>query len=207
MNKKICIAVSTEKEINNEITNYIVENNIDIVYTGIGVPSTILNLTKYLNFNKPLVLINAGIAGAFAKSLKIGEVGLVVSDVFADFLLPYKNYEIKHIYETFEIYPIFTNNYNVSINLKQLNGITVNSLFYSNKIRDFYKKKFNPDIETMEGAAIMYVCKHYNINSICIRAISNYVGQKDRSKWNIKLAVENLSNTLLNILKNTKFYE
>ena len=61
-------------------------------------------------------------------------------------------------------------------------------------------KKFNPEIETMESAAIFDFCTKESIPFIVIRAISNSVGERDKSKWHISLAVRNLWLTLYNFL-------
>ena len=53
----------------------------------------------------------------------------------------------------------------------------------------------------MEGAALHYVCLHQNIPFIQLRAISNYVGERDKTKWKIDLAISNLHNELIKLLK------
>jgi len=54
-------------------------------------------------------------------------------------------------------------------------------------------KKYNPDIETMEGAAFFYTANEFDIPSIQIRAISNYVGETDKSLWKIKESIVELN--------------
>jgi futalosine hydrolase len=44
----------------------------------------------------------------------------------------------------------------------------------------------------MEGAAFFYAANLLDVPSIQLRAISNYIEPRDRSKWEIKLALENL---------------
>ena len=53
--------------------------------------------------------------------------------------------------------------------------------------------QFNADIETMEGAALHYVCLQEDIPFIQIRTISNFVGERDKTKWKLKDAIENLN--------------
>jgi len=57
----------------------------------------------------------------------------------------------------------------------------------------------------MEGAAFFYVCLQEKAPFIQIRSISNYVGEQDKSKWEISLAVKNLNNVLLDILAELNF--
>ena len=42
--------------------------------------------------------------------------------------------------------------------VKAVNAITVNTATGSDTTRDKLVKKFNPDIETMEGATFFYIC-------------------------------------------------
>jgi futalosine hydrolase len=60
-------------------------------------------------------------------------------------------------------------------------------------------KKFNPDIETMEGATFFYICSRENIPFLAVRAISNRVEKRNRESWNIALALDNLSVKLIEI--------
>ena len=55
----------------------------------------------------------------------------------------------------------------------------------------------------MEGAAFHYVCLQQKINFLQIRGISNMVGERDKTKWKIKKAIENLNNELLKIIKHS----
>lgn len=57
------------------------------------------------------------------------------------------------------------------------------------------------DIESMEGAAFFEFCLRHGIPFAEIRAISNTVGETDRSRWDIPLALRNLQ-TALETFKN-----
>ena len=63
------------------------------------------------------------------------------------------------------------------------------------------KQKFNPDIESMEGAAFAYCCNQYKLKWIEVRSISNQIEKRDRSKWNIPLAIKNLNEWLINFIE------
>jgi len=66
------------------------------------------------------------------------------------------------------------------------------------------RENFSPDVESMEGAAFHYVCLLEKINFLQLRAISNRVGERDKSKWKLKESIENLNKELLNIIENLK---
>jgi futalosine hydrolase len=63
------------------------------------------------------------------------------------------------------------------------------------------KEKLSPHVESMEGAAFHYVCLHQKINFLQLRSISNYVGERDKSKWELKKSIENLNSELIKIIE------
>ena len=52
----------------------------------------------------------------------------------------------------------------------------------------------------MEGAVLHYICLQEDIPFLQLRSISNYVGERDKTRWKIKEAVDNLNAELLNII-------
>lgn len=53
----------------------------------------------------------------------------------------------------------------------------------------------------MEGAALHYTCLLENIPFMQVRAISNYVGERDKSKWKMKEAIRNLNDSIIKIIE------
>jgi futalosine hydrolase len=51
----------------------------------------------------------------------------------------------------------------------------------------------------MEGATFFYICAWENIPFLAVRAISNRVETRNLSNWNIKIALDNLSEKLKEI--------
>lgn len=184
---------------------------ISILVTGVGSIATAWGVKQWLCTNmKPDLIINAGIAGSYKEDIGIGEVVLVDSDCFADagieddkdFItvfeagftgeneFPYKD-GILHAGQHYS--GMLKNNF------KTVNAITVNTSTGSENTRNKLVNKFNPDIETMEGATFFYICIRENIPFLAFRAISNRVEKRDRGSWNITLALNNLSLKLIDI--------
>jgi len=88
--------------------------------------------------------------------------------------------------------------------LKQVKAITVNTGTGSEYTRSKLIKKFNPDIETMEGATFFYICCLESIPFLALRAISNKVELRNKRNWNIPLALNNLSEKLIDVLLTLK---
>jgi futalosine hydrolase len=199
-----------------EIEPLMHENNIvDILITGIGIPATIFHLTKKLSDSYRIqknydLVIQAGIAGTFSTSLKKGTVLLVNKDAFADLGINEKG-DFKTLFDTGFMneneFP-FTkgwlenlNEYHTHSSLSLAKGITVNKI--TDDVIQIKKlsEKFNPDIESMEGAALHYVCLQQKINFLQLRSISNTVGERDKQKWGIKEAIVNLNVELKKLIQ------
>jgi len=183
--------------------------DITLLVTGIGQMATSWALTKWLSCNeKPDLAVNIGIAGSYNKDLKTGEVVAPVSDCFADTgvetgktILTLAEAGIEdppfregRIYAVNEYMPL------VLEILKPVAAITVNTVTGSAVTIERMTEKFHPDIETMEGATFFYICSREKTPFIAIRAISNRVEPRDKKKWNIHLAINNLSERLKEIL-------
>ncbi|MCB0705698.1 MAG: hypothetical protein KDC34_10330, partial [Saprospiraceae bacterium] len=59
------------------------------------------------------------------------------------------------------------------------------------------REKYDPDLESMEGAACFYVCMLEGVPFLQIRAISNYVEPRNRDNWEIGLAIDKLNEILV----------
>jgi len=218
---KILIVSATEKEINALKNKFkvnmstvcvlkytaIKDFSIDFLVTGIGGIFTSYALTKRLSDIKYDLVINAGIAGSFNSDLKIGEVVYVESEQFADlgiedrnefFTIFEKGFEQKDAFPFTDAKLENPNPY--KSDLKKVTGITVNTSHGNKQSIELFRNKFNADIETMEGAAVFYVCLQEGVKFMQIRAISNYVDERNVAKWDIPLAINNLNQKLLEII-------
>ena len=184
----------------------------DLLITGIGSMATAWSLKQWIILNeKPDLAINAGIAGSFNERLNIGDVVMPVSDCFADagvedgenFLTLFESGLINandFPYKDGLLYTDTRYNEKMKSILKPVRAITVNTATGSETTKGKLLKKFNPDIETMEGATFFYICSRENIPFLALRAISNKVEPRDKNNWNIDLALNNLSEKLIDVL-------
>ena len=85
-------------------------------------------------------------------------------------------------------------------NLPKVKAITVNTVHGNSESIKKAVRKFNPDIESMEGAAFFMACDHEKIPYVQIRSISNYVEKRNKKKWKINVAVKNMGADLLLLL-------
>ncbi len=185
--------------------------NIEIFISGIGTPFTIYSLTKKTLSKKYDLIINAGICGSFSEDLYIGDCVSIILDEFADLGVAYPDNSFKTLFEENLLKPNkkpFDNGKlynplksNIDTELPKVTAITVNNVSGNKKQIELRKEKFNPDVESMEGAAVAYVCRKENLNFLQIRAISNKAEERNKENWDIPLALNNLSEELFRIFE------
>lgn len=197
---------------NSKLNSYQYKNFlVDILITGVGMVSTAFCLGKAFATYDYNAAINIGIAGSFDKKINIGDVVNVYNDKFPELGAEDGEYFLSLIdlnliegnnfsFENGEIINNSSFKSNILKDLRKVKGITVNTVSGNSKNIERTIKETNPDIESMEGAAFLYACLNENIDCIQLRAISNYVEQRNKNHWNIPLAIENVNKKVIEIL-------
>ena len=209
---KIYIASATILEIEPLLDSSLLRDH-KLVITGIGGISTAYQLSKVIAAERPDLIIQAGIAGAFDEALQLGSVVVVEQDRIADLGVMEDN-QWKDVFDlglTISDEEPFDsgwlkNESNIikRSGLQTVNAITINEITTAASRISELKSKYDPSIESMEGAALHYVCLQEKIEFLQLRAISNYIGERDKSKWKIKLAIKNLNDALTDLIEKTK---
>ena len=195
-----------------EIQPFINNNkHADVIITGIGIPATIFHLSKKLAKKNYDLVIQAGIAGAFTGALEKGSVAMIETDTFGDIGIVEKE-NFKTLFETGltpgNDFPYnngwLPNNHTYFTHpaLPVAKGITVNKIIDDEIQIKRSWQKFGADVESMEGAAFHYVCLQQKIKFLQLRSISNVVGERDKTKWSMKTAIDNLNIELQRLVKN-----
>jgi futalosine hydrolase len=179
--------------------------------SGVGMLSTAVALTKLVYEEKPDLIVQVGIAGTFDAKIELGNVLVITDDMVGDLGVMedgkwkdifdmkleksnYPPYEKKRLPNT------WLAQFNV-LKLEEANAITINEISTDEEHIHQLIKKYNPVIESMEGAALHYVCREMNIPFLQIRAVSNYVGERDKTKWQMKLAIDNLNDVAIKLIE------
>lgn len=182
------------------------QNNTDIslLITGIGLVNTAYHMGR-VHGSSFDIIINAGICGSFNRDFLLGEVVNIQSDCIAEMgaeddeqFITYTDMGLggTNIYEnkiSFEYSPLN--------NLKKANAISVNKVHGNAESIEKIQSLFSPDVESMEGAAFFRGCNNISGNYLQLRSISNYVEKRDKSKWNIPLAIGNLNAFLIKLIE------
>ena len=214
MGKNILVVAATAKEINPfiELTRTGNINNVDILISGIGLTASTYHLIKQLALKKYDLVIQAGVGGCFDLRIPLGAVVAVKQDAIADQSV----IELQKLRTLFDLklvpqdqYP-FKKGWLINPNkdalkktkLKIVKGISVNQISTSKQLIKFYRAVFDPVTESMEGAALHYVCLMENVPFVQIRSISNYIGERNKKKWDMMDSIANLNDTLIKTINN-----
>ena len=180
--------------------------------TGVGLVNTTYNLTKKISLEKPDMAIQAGIAGSFQPLVYTpGDVVAVKEEVMGDLGVMEGNDMWNDIFKLKlsdpNLFPFksgrLPNPHNKlfqKINLPLVSAVSVNEITTSPKRIHQLIEHYAPAIESMEGAAFHYVCLNEGIPFMQIRSISNKIGERDKTQWQLNKAIENLQNTLITLI-------
>jgi len=88
-----------------------------------------------------------------------------------------------------------------TMNLPSVRSVTVNRVLSDPRSIGWIEGRYEPDIVSMEGAAFFYTCLIHGLPCAQIRAISDRVGPRDTSTWDIPGAIEALNARLVELLR------
>src|SRR5215210_6269083 len=215
---KVVITSATEKEIllikDTINTKYTLDNlkiTVSFHQSGIGILASCFSISKLIREQKPDLIIQAGIAGTFNEDTTLSKVVVVKEEILGDLGVE-ENGLFGDLFDLAlqdeNLFPFF-NKRLINSRLNQLNylkldevtGITINEITTRPQRIDQLKAKYNAAIESMEGASLHYCCLQTSTSFIQIRAISNYIGERDKSKWMINSALKNLTNAISRYVK------
>ncbi|MGQ0738565.1 MAG: futalosine hydrolase [Bacteroidota bacterium] len=214
MEKRILIISATAKELDTFLNQYRQGKSwkgyeIDLLVTGVGLTATSSNLTRQIHLKRPGLIIQAGTGGCFDRAVPLGSVVAVKQDRIAD----EGAIEAKQLKTVFDLglrgrntFPyaggwLMNRSTEMSkIKLKKVKAISVNCISSSKEMIRLHRDRYHPVLESMEGAALHYVCLMERVPFIQIRAISNYIGERNKNKWKLKEAIINLNNELISLL-------
>lgn len=186
-------------------------HQISLLVTGVGPVATTWKLAGYLSAKKPDLVINAGIAGAYDRSLTHGDVVLVGEEQLADTGAEESDGRLISLFDMNLLDPdefpyqsgrlVNPDRENARF-LRQVRGLTVSRATGTDASISALMNKY-PDAQTesMEGAAVFYCCLLSGVRFLEIRSVSNYVEPRNRENWNIPLAISSLNDVLKELLQ------
>ena len=180
----------------------------ELLISGIGQLQTAYALQKKIMFRRPELIVQAGFGGgpnqgdigkAYAiHSETLSDLGALDKEGFHDLFelgleksdqFPFRKGKLENPYRKLLDW----------CGLPVLDGHTVNEIKSSDS-KSFQRNEL-PVVESMEGAALHFVCLMEKIPFLQIRAVSNVTGDRDKSRWKIPEAQHILHQTLSSLLQ------
>jgi futalosine hydrolase len=173
--------------------------------------ATAFHLGHLLAHTKPQLAINAGIAGAYDRTLSLGDVVQVRSEVFADLGVEEADGQHTDLFQLGFLDPsthpfvhgqLYNPESDQTAFLPLVNALTVQRVHgQAESIAATMARYPKAQIESMEGAAFFYACLMTNTPFMEIRSISNYIEPRNRDAWDLPLAITNLNAVLVEMVE------
>lgn len=201
-------AASTERSRSGRVAGH----EVDLLITGVGMVATAIWCATALSARDYALALNLGLCGTFDRAVALGTVVHVTSDRFSE-LGAEDGDDFSTVHDLGLLGPdeppfrdgaIVNASPPVNPALRRLatvNGITVNTVHGNEATIAAVAQRFQPQVESMEGAAFMYACALREIPYAQVRAVSNVVERRNRAAWQIGAAVHALNATALQLLE------
>ncbi len=183
----------------------------DLLVTGPGSVPVTYALTRRLSATRYDLAVLAGICGSYRTEYEPGTALRVETDRFADLgagspegFIPAAELDL---YSPEEAWTAGVINDNPGLagaftaGLPSVAGITVGTATGTADSVEEMRNRYDPDIESMEGAAFFYVCRRENINFVQLRTVSNRVESRNRETWETEKAIRNLSSAMQQLME------
>lgn len=209
---RILLLAATQFEIEGFINPLPDQINLDVCITGVGPSFAMLNAMKFIA-DYPNVkydyILQLGIAGCFDTNISLGTVFNVLEDQFL--VGAWENEELFNSVDEMGFNSAFRKSGRIksfkALALKSIlpncEGLTVSTID-CNKARIKVLKSVFPEalIESMEGAVVFELSNYLKIPAISLKSVSNYVGERDKSKWELKTSISKLHKATHDLLLN-----
>jgi len=209
MTKPLLVA-ATSKEITLLNLTRELEDRMDILVSGVGIPNTCINLSRKLAEAKPSLVVQVGLAGSFGPVPKVGSAVAVEGDSFPE-LGVFEDSSFKSIFEMGLMAEsnlfkdeFLINPHSELIKASGLPHVRAGTVMEISTDSDKIKRmneNLSLKIESMEGAAFHQVCLQYEVPFLQLRGISNKVGDRDKRNWNFISGMELVSTSLSNLMR------
>jgi len=186
-------------------------HQIDALHTGVGMVATAVWCSRTLGARHYDLALNVGLCGTFDPTLPLGTVVHIVSEQLTE--LGAEDGEAFLTLEQLKLigadeFPFHDGclrnvappSNDVLNRLPAVRGITVNTVHGNETSIVAVAERFNPQVESMEGAAFMYACLIHQVPFAEVRAVSNLVERRRREGWKVMEAIQCLGESTLAIL-------
>lgn len=184
-------------------------HQLDLLHTGIGMVNTALWMGRQIIQSDYELALNLGIAGSFGEHPGIGEVVEVKEDIYAELGAdsPAGFLDLEALgfpaWQNGSLpgYNRLSNPHAGRSDLSLVRALTVNRVHGTAGRIAATRQRWEPEIESMEGAAFFQVALEAGLSCTALRSISNYVEPRNRAAWDIPAALRSLEEAALRFLE------
>ncbi len=185
-------------------------DEIDCLVTGVGQMLCAASLAKRLASASYSVAVQAGIAGSFGPELPKRAGAVVAEEHLAD-LGAEDQSGFLDLFEMGLMTPGSAPFDSGCLRAPELSwpsleqfprvrSVTVNRVLSHFNSISWVRDRYQPQVVNMEGAAFLYCCLHARVPCVSLRAVSDFVGPRDKGSWDIPGAVAALNEALGSVL-------
>lgn len=170
---------------------------VEVLVTGIGPVEAAAQLSRALALGSYDLIVNAGIAGAYERTARIGE-GVVVAEELleldletgAPLALPPGIVVHDRVFSDLTLVDGL-----VAAGFRSVRGATGGRVTATDATAARLRAA-GAEVESMEGFAVLRAAEVAGARAVELRGISNYAGDRDRSEWNFEAGTRGLSEVL-----------
>jgi futalosine hydrolase len=197
----------------NACTEYCAEGGevleVSLLHAGIGMVNTAFQLGRYFALSQPDVALQVGIAGAFDTGPQIGDVVEVMEEIYPELGADSPGGYLRLAEMGFSHFMVGETRYEDCLQqpraalagFKQCRGVTVNRVSGEQEAIASLLARWQPHVESMEGAAFFQACLLSGVPFRQLRGISNLVEPRNKANWQMPRAIEALNIAVLDVLK------
>jgi futalosine hydrolase len=187
-------------------------HDVDVLTTGVGMIATAAWCSRTFAAEHYDLALNVGLCGSFDASLAAPDVVHITTDRIAelgaedgdDFLTIHELKLLDANDFPFERGLLVNTNPPPLAPLatfRSVTGITVNTVHGNERTIAAVRDRYDPDVESMEGAAFMYASLIAGVPFAQVRAVSNAVVRRNRGAWKIEAAIRALGEQTAKLLE------
>lgn len=178
---------------------------VGVLITGVGLVETAFALADRLSADRPQMMLQAGIAGCLDPQRPLSSVVAIGSDGIGDQGVR----EDGRFRSTFDLgfgdpdaapwkagrLPN-ESGWPGRSGLPVVAAVSVNCISTDSGQISHYRNGWGATAESMEGAAFHYAARKWDLPFLQVRAFSNYVGERDKSRWQLRDSIGALNERL-----------
>ncbi|HET7899265.1 MAG TPA: futalosine hydrolase [Flavisolibacter sp.] len=208
---RILLCAATEMEIapTLQALSHREGHQVKLLITGVGLMASTYALAKELATTRYDMVLQAGVAGSLDAARPLSQVVAVKNEYVGD-LGVQENGSFRSLFDLKLLSPDGApwhngrlQNTHAVLGLTELpvvDSVTVNEVSTRKETIAYYRDHLQVQIESMEGAALHYVALLEKIPFLQIRSLSNFIGERDKARWQMKEAIAALNRELQRLL-------